>query len=76
MILGRLISGKGLGQTAEGEGCKSQPPFKELTGHLSLLYSDYLSTLLSSPKDNKILRAGIMSLIFVSPASHTEPGTL
>lgn len=41
MILGRLVLGKGVGQIADGEGCKIQLLFQELPGHLSLLHFDY-----------------------------------
>lgn len=40
VILGRLVSWKGLGQIADGEGCKIQLLFQELHGHLSLLHFD------------------------------------
>lgn len=40
VILGRLVSWKGLGQIADGEGCKIQLLFQELPGHLSLLHFD------------------------------------
>lgn len=41
VILGRLVLGKGLGQIADGEGCKIQLLFQESPGHLSLLHFDY-----------------------------------
>lgn len=40
VILGRLVSWKGLGQIADDEGWKIQLLFQELPGHLSLLHFD------------------------------------